>query len=259
MKISDRDKKLIMVVLLAAIIALPIFLFIKPKNDQIKQMKEELVDVDKRYDYLKDLSLKQPEYEAKIVELNTSRDEMIKGFAGGVLTENTIMFLRDVEKSEDHDVRSLVIAFAEDEETQITEASVNASTGEYVEPLTAIKSSVTVDYCGDYKDVVRFINYIFTYKDKMNLSAFSMDLDQETNLIGGTFVLDQYAVSGNGKEVKQATIPGMLHGEDRLFDLILDEEGNVKDYWSSLGVKEFGVAGEVTGQDDEEPEEGEDL
>ena len=53
MKISDRDKKLILFVLLVAVIALPIFLFIRPKNDKIKEMEAELVSINDRYNYLK--------------------------------------------------------------------------------------------------------------------------------------------------------------------------------------------------------------
>ena len=58
MKISDRDKKLILFVLLVAVIALPIFLFIRPKIDKIKEMEAELVSINERYNYLKELSRK---------------------------------------------------------------------------------------------------------------------------------------------------------------------------------------------------------
>ena len=81
----------------------------------------------------------------------------------------------------------------------------------------------------------------------MILSAVSMDLDKETNMIVGTVVLDQYAISGNGKEVKQTPIPSMIHGTDRLYDLILDDDGNVKSYWTKIGVNV---------ETEEEPDEG---
>lgn len=238
MKISDRDKKLILFVLLVAIIALPIVLFINPRNKASKELDAQLDELNERYKYLKELSDKQPTYEAEITRLNAERDSLIEGFAGGVLTENTIMFLREIEKSDDHKVRSEVIGFVEDEETPVTEASVDEN-GNYVEGLTAIKSTITVDYSGEYPGVVEFLNYIFTYKDKMILSSISMELDEETNLIGGTFILDQYAISGNGKEVERTEIPDMLHGTKRLFKLTKDEEGNVKNYWRSIGVTDM--------------------
>lgn len=237
MKISDRDKKLILFVLFVAIIALPIFLFIKPKNAETAALEAQLVDLNERYNYLKDLSAKQPEYEQKIVELNAERDAMISDYAGGVLFENTVLFLRECEIHFDEKFRAVTMAFAADEETEITEASV--VDGEYVDGLTAIKATTTIDYNGHYDEIKEFINYIFNYKDKMVLSGVTMELDEETNLVKGVVVLDQYAISGNGKEVKTREIPDMLHGTNRLFKLMLDEEGNVKDYWRSIGVTDF--------------------
>ena len=238
MKISDRDKKLILFVLLVAIIALPIFLFINPRNKMTKELEEELVSLNSRYDELKKLNEKKPLYEQEIVRLNGERDGLIEEFPGGILTENTILFLRDVEKSDNHAVTSQLIKFADFEETPVTEASVDQN-GNYVEGLTAVKSSIEVEYNGHYSGVVEFLNYIFTYEDKMILSSFSMELDKETNLIKGVFILDQYAITGNGKEVDQREIPSMLHGTNRLFDLIYDDEGNLKSYWRSKGVTDF--------------------
>jgi hypothetical protein len=253
MKISDRDKKLILFVLLVAVIALPIFLFIRPKNEKIKELDAQLVSINDRYNYLKELSEKQPEYEAKIAELNAERDKIIDDFPGGVLFENTVMFIRATELHFDKNFRATTMTFAEDEEETITEAKVNDN-GEYVEGLTAVKATTTINYCGEYPEIKELLNYIFNQKDTMILSYVEMGLDPETNMIGGTIVLDQYAITGNGKEVKQTSIPSMEHGMTRLYDLILDEEGNVKTYWSSIGVKVDDA--ELT---DDQGDDGEDL
>ena len=86
-------------------------------------------------------------------------------------------------------------------------------------------------------NIINFINYIFNYKDKMVLSSITMELNGGTNQITGTFMLDQYAISGNGKEVPPVKIPKIETGTNRLFDLILDEEGNPLTPESALGIK----------------------
>ena len=68
-------------------------MFIRPKNDKIKEMEAELVSINDRYNYLKELSDKQEDYEKEIARLNEERDVMIKDYAGGILKENSIMFL----------------------------------------------------------------------------------------------------------------------------------------------------------------------
>ena len=235
MKISDRDKKLILFVLLVAIIALPIFLFIRPKNQQIKDMDEELVSLNERYNYLKALQEKQEEYEKQIEILTAKRDEMIKDFAGGVLTENTIMFLKGIELSE-NPLYSNVITFDEIEEIPVMEASVDAN-GDYVEAINAYKVPTTINYDAEYNNVKHFLNYIFTYKDKMSISYISMSLDKSTNQITGIVTVDQYAISGNGKEVESVDIPNMKNGTSRLFDNAYDEDGNLLTRDSVLGIK----------------------
>ena len=224
MKISDRDKKLILLVILIAIIALPIFFFIKPKSEDIKAMDLELASLNDRYNYLKDLSLKQPEYEARIKELNEARDKMIKEYSGGIKLENTIMFLRAIELSE-NPIYMSVLTFNPEQTSVITEGGTNYN-GEYEEPLTAVMSPTSVSFRCDYKDIRPFLNYIFNYKDKMSIPSISLSLNGATNEITGVFEIDQYAIIGNGKEVPPANIPSMLHGTDRIFDLILDDEGN---------------------------------
>ena len=71
MKLSDRDKKIILGIIFIAIIVLPIFLFIRPKIDDIKNLDNELVTLNERYNYLKELDAKRPFYESEIERLNT--------------------------------------------------------------------------------------------------------------------------------------------------------------------------------------------
>lgn len=223
MKISDRDKKLILFVILAAIIALPIFFFIRPKNEKIKELDSELVSINERYAYLKELSALQPEYEAKIDQLNKERDEFINGFAKGIKLENTIMFLRAVELS-DKPVSMSSISFGGNEETPVTADSVDEN-GNFVPGLTALRSDTAVAYSAEYSDIKDFLDYIFNYKDKMAVSSINMTLDTVNNKIDGTFTLTQFAITGEGREVESTKIPAMSLGTDRVFPLILDEDG----------------------------------
>lgn len=235
MKISDRDKKLILFVLFAAIIALPIFLFIRPKNNQIKDMDAELESLNERYNYLKDLSDKQETYEQEIVRLNKERDGMILEFASDIKQENTVMMLRGIELSENPVITDSV-DFGENTEEEVTEGSFDAN-GNYVEGLTAVKTQTQVVYHAPYTSIRPLLDYMFNYKDKMGISSFTMEVDPTTNFIKGTYVLDQYAITGTGKETQDIAIPSIPHGTDRLFYLYYDEEGNLIDENSAKGIK----------------------
>ena len=227
MKISDRDKKLILFVLLAAIIALPIVFFIKPKREEIVASTAKIAELEVRFNELKALQDKMEEYQNRIVELNTERDAIIDGYSKGILQENTIMFLRGVELSE-KPISMTHLAFAEEvEETPITEDSVNEN-GDFVEGLTAKKYVTTVNFSGEYVNIKAFLNYIFNNPDKMLISSINMAVNPETNLIDGSFVLEQYAVSGEGRSLEQTKVEGLLQGTDYPFKIYYDEKGMPK-------------------------------
>ncbi len=198
MKLSDRDKKLILGILLLAIILLPIFLFIRPKIDSIKGLDAELVTLNERYNYLKDLDTKRPFYESEIARLNEERKDLVKGFAKGILMENTIMFLRDAELS--FPIEMSAETFGEYQTTIVDNE------------LTALSTTTGVSYSSDYAQIKDFINYIFTYSDKMTIPSITMKYDDDTGKIKGTFDISEFAFINEDEEVQQHAIPKIDRG-----------------------------------------------
>jgi len=198
MKLSDRDKKLILGILLIAIIVLPIFLFIRPKIDSIKGLDGELVTLNERYNYLKDLDSKRPFYESEIARLTEERKELVKGFAKGILQENTIMFLRDAELS--FPIEMSAENFGAYETTVVDSE------------LTALTTTTGVSYACGYDQIKDFINYIFTYSDKMTIPSISMKYKSETGMIEGSFDLSEFAFINEDDPVEQHPIPKIDRG-----------------------------------------------
>jgi hypothetical protein len=196
MKLSDRDKKLILGILLIAIIVLPIFLFIRPKIDAIKGLDTELVTLNERYNYLKDLDSKRPFYESEIARLNEERKDLVKGFAKGILQENTIMFLRDAELS--FPINMSAESFGEYNTTVVDDE------------LTALTTTTGVSYSCEYAQIKDFLNYIFTYSDKMTIPAITMKYDAGN--ISGSFDISEFAFINDEEQVKQHPLPAIDRG-----------------------------------------------
>lgn len=198
MKLSDRDKKLILGILLIAIIVLPIFLFIRPKIDAIKGLDSELETLNERYNYLKDLDTKRPFYESEIERLNEERKDLVKGFAKGILQENTIMFLRDAELS--FPIEMSAETFGEYQTTVVDSE------------LTALTTRTGVSYACEYDQIKDFIDYIFSYSDKMTIPSITMKYKSDTGLIEGTFDISEFAFINDEEEVKQHPLPTIDRG-----------------------------------------------
>lgn len=220
MKISDREKKLVLGVLLVAIIALPIFFFIKPKIDSTNDLESELVTLNERYEYLKALYEKKPMYEDEIKRLIAERSKLIENYAKGILQENTIMFLRDAEIK--YNLEMTVLDFSEDEKIHICDGYIDDN-NQKVDGLDAYKDSVAISYRGEYEEIKKFIDYIFGNKETMLISNITMS-NGEKNMIEGTLIFDQFAITGEGRSIDQVTVPKIPHKVDRVFPFVVEEK-----------------------------------
>ncbi len=214
MKLSDRDKKLILAIIFIGIIVLPIFLFIKPKIESIKDLDAQLVTLNERYNYLKELDSKRPFYESEIKRLNEERADLVKGFAKGILQENTIMFLRNAELS-------FPISMSAENFGPYDQTVVDSD-------LTALTTTTGVAYSCEYAQIKDFINYIFTYSDKMTIPSITMAYDPDDGRISGSFSLREFAFLNDEDPVKTATIPN------------IDKGGNEAIFATALTVIETG-------------------
>jgi hypothetical protein len=71
-------------------------------------------------------------------------------------------------------------------------------------------------------------------KNKMVITSLSADQSDENGVITGVFVLNQYAVSGEGRELEPAKIPSMDHGVDNMCKKGCNQKGFKRFYRISL-------------------------
>lgn len=214
MKLSDRDLKLLVIFLLAVVIALPIIFVLRPYNKKIDEVNAHITELKERQAFLAKLNENRQFYNDSIALLYSERSKIVENYAKGLRDENTVMFLANTEKQLPIAMRTL--SFATEEPVVISESTIN-SEGEMVEGLMAYTSHSTVEYITTYDAFKDFLNYILNSKDKMVISNISADQDDTNGMIQGVFVLDQYAVTGEGRELEPAKIPSMEHGVDNVF------------------------------------------
>lgn len=221
MKLSDRDLKLLVIFLLAVVIALPIIFVLRPYNKKIEEVNAHIDQLKERQSFLAKLNENRQFYNDSIALLYEERTKIVENYAKGLRDENTVMFLANAEKQIPIAMRTL--SFTTEQPTVISDSTIN-SEGEVVEGLTAVTSHATVEYITTYDSFKDYLNFILNNKDKMVLSSVSADQDDTTGLIQGVFVLDQYAVSGEGRVLEPAKIPSMEHGVDNVFGVPLEME-----------------------------------
>ena len=238
MKIKDRDVKILLLLLIVAIVVLPYVFFIKPTNEKIDGLTAEIQTLSERQAYLQALDQNRDYYLKSIEVLNSARDELIANYPGGIKQENTIVFLRNLELT--NPLSMLVIAFGDVTSIPVADAYVDQN-GEEHEALTALAQTNTINFASTYEEMKSMLAYFNNYEERMVVSAISMD-KKETGLLEGTFVVNQYAVLGTGKELAPAKIPAVEHG-------VVDVFGNFVE-----GEEEEVAPVEESNEDEEEEE-----
>ncbi len=239
MKIKDRDVKILLLLLVVAIVVLPYVFFIKPTNEKIDSLTAEIQTLSERQAYLQVLDQNRDYYLKSIEVLNSARDKLIENYPGGIKQENTIVFLRNLELT--NPLSMLVISFGDVGSIPVADAYVDQN-GEEHEALTALAQTNTINFVGTYEDMKTMLAFFNNYEERMVVSAISMDKNQ-AGLLEGTFVVNQYAVLGTGKELAPAKIPAVEHG-------VVDVFGNFIE-----GEEEPQAQTEESNEDEEEEEE----
>lgn len=239
---SDRDQKLILVLLTAMIIFLPYFFFIKDKRIETESIKTENVTLQERLEYLRGLDAERDRYLRETDEMNASRDAIIASFPADIKQENYTMFLLETEYSNvtedpetglyffDEPIVFKTVTYGDNIETPIS--SEEADTG-----FTGYTNTSTIDYNCYYGGFKYLLEYFMNYKDPMTYRNITASFNVDTGLISGSIELDQYAISGDDR-----TLPAVIIKPN------LDDT-------HMRGNEEVGIFGPVNSTEDEEAEE----
>jgi len=221
MKISDRDKKIILIVAIALIVALPFLLIIKPTNEKREGIEGEIAQLTTRRDELKVLYDQEQDFIDGIAKMNAEMAEITKGYAEGIKTENTIMFLRGIEF--DIPMFMETVSFAGTMVTPLSGGTVDEN-GNVTGAVDGLKAQTSVVYICDYEAIKTLLDFIAKYPDRMVIPSISISYDGATGLYSGSFVLNQFAITGDGRELDAAKIPSMMHGNESIFGTYITDE-----------------------------------
>lgn len=225
MKISDRDKKIIVIIFIALVVALPYLFIIKPTNEKIETVEGEIAQLQTRYDELKVMEDQRAFYESEIVRMNDESDDIIASYAPGIRQENVIMFLRGLET--DIPVSMNTISFSGNAVTPVL-AGTTDENGNVTGAVNAIKTQTAVAYVCDYINIKDLLAYVLASeednKERMVVSSVDIAYDSATGKVSGSFVLDQFAVTGDDRELAPAVIPSIPHGNESIFGTYISDE-----------------------------------
>lgn len=263
---SDRDKKIILFLLILMVTILPYTFYIKNTKLETESILVEIESLQARYDQLKDMDARRDEYIQETERMHQERDVIVASFPADIRRENYAMFLLQTEYSSDvieneetgeQELEFPIVfdsaSFGINIETPISSDSMGVFA---IDPATmpaepldtefvAITNSSAITYRCYYDGMKYLLQYLMDYEDPMIYSQINMAMDLETGIVSGSITLNQYAIAGPDRELEDVDFTIQVGDED--VDLDLDER-------ELRGNEEVGIFGPLTSVPEEEEE-----
>ena len=250
MTLTDRDKKIIVLLLIVAVIALPYVFYTKDTRSDTETQKAVNVDLQARLTQLQEMNKDRAFYEAETKRMRQERDELIASFPADVQQENYTMWLYYLEKAAYEQAMENMIKLAEDEDDETPRFGYDGIDGntlflissvgygdnelQYIsdegstDPLTGIINDSTLIFASYYEGFRYFLDYVMAEELPIIYKSISVEYDPDSGQIEGEVLMEQYAISGQGRKLDPVPVePDFTALEQR-------------------GIKEFGLFGPLS-------------
>ena len=260
---SDRDKKIIMFVLIIMVTVLPYVFYIKDTKIQTQTIQTNVDALQARYDELTAMNENRDFYIQETEKFHEERDTIVASFPADIKTDNFTMFLLQTEYSSDvvvdeetgeielqYPIRFDTVSFGANVETPISTDTMDTG---YV-ALTNISG---MTYSCYYDGLKYLLEYLMEYDDPMIYTSIDMAMDSETGVVSGSMMLSQYAIAGADRVLPDVEFTIEVGDEDVNVDLDDNELRGMEETEENEGGI-FGPVGEEMEEEEEAvPAEGE--
>ena len=248
--LSDRESKIILVLLIVAIIALPYVLYTKGLREDTEVIKGDNLALQARLEELQEMNKNRDFYVAETERMKKERDELIASFPAEVNQENYTMFLQYLEYNSIIKAEEQMAALLEDEEddevegdetprfgysgidgnTTVLIKTVGYGENDYIpisdegaaDGLTGVINDSTLVFTCYQEGAKYILDYILNYADPMIYKSVTLEFDEETGQLEGNMLVEQYAIAGQGRTL-QPVDPWPDIDEEKLRGIV--EEG----------------------------------
>ena len=242
---SARDKKIIIVLIGAVILALSYFLVFQQAQEKRTQLESENVALTQKYQELSQLAAKVEDYKKEITTMNEEMDKALTHYPSYLQIEDTIMDVVTLEKETKTKVSSLSVATptavdintgeAVDEnaantastDTASTDGSTTDTAGTDAAAQPATQSAYqlygvesTVVFKAGNKGVKKIIEMVAEADNRQKVSSLTLAFNESEGLLDGTLVYDAYFLYGIDKAYESPNIPSMPHGSKNVFGTV---------------------------------------
>ncbi len=234
---SKKDIQLLFIVF-GILIGFASWQFIyKPNQQKAETIKTENETLQEEVNELEILEAKKEEFLSEIDRMTAECTQITNSFASGLMTEDEIMYLYNMEMVDANDVKVPSVSMSDTVEVPYaaaataTEAVAPASTTEdgtataegkteefkpVDDGIKMYDSKTTVSFTTTYKGLKNVVNYIYEIPTRKAISSVNMTASDD-GYLAGTMELSFYCMTGTDVPYSYISIPGVSIGTDNIF------------------------------------------
>lgn len=237
MKLTEKDKNLLLILAVIAAFCLPLVLLVQPAMNKCEALTREISELQSRKSYLDQIVAAGSTYQEEAENIAVKKEELMNRFPSDIPQEASLLFMDNTEKK--IPISLYQVGFGEDVAMQMTSAptqeaidQVEADTGDVTDDsvyadttsqtavtsgLTGISTSTDFSYTAGYEEFKEFLDYIENYNDRMVITSLTASYAMDMNQVNGNFTLIQYALKGEDRNPVSFLEPEMIQGTNNIF------------------------------------------
>jgi hypothetical protein len=209
MNISERDKKLLMILLSVGILAAAYLLGFQKMNDQIDTYEKQITSLQKQQSDLIKKNDNKATYLADTEKYKAEFTSITSGYFTGITQTQSIDFLNRIETVTGAWVKS--VSFA-----QPTSIYTFGGAAGYATDMAGYKTTLTLTYSGTYEQWKSFISFVNDYYNKCTIDNIGMSYEEGSGLVNGTMTLSLYSITSKDRTYTEPEF-NVNTGTDNIF------------------------------------------
>lgn len=209
-KLSGKQIQLV-VGIIAILFLLVVFKFaFCPLSDKVDAVNSKNSELTAQLEKLKGYKVTEQTIRNNIAQADQGIQKIADEYAASITPEKSIKFIKDLENDSQIVVNS--VSF-NDEANIYSSTFVNDDGTNVLGSCAPLNITFTTAYSG-LRECMSFIN---KYQERINVNEFSAAYNQETGLLSGTMIINQYTISGLGKTYEAPVINDIQMSTDNMF------------------------------------------
>lgn len=209
MNISNRDKKLLLMLAGVLLLVISIFLIFNPSRANAEALRSENEQLKAHVEELEQLDANKATYEEEIENMSREIDKLTKEFPADTKEEDAVFFAHNMEQDVQGDITISAVTMGNPEPVVSTEGTAS----EYTMYLT--KNSYV--YNANYKALKNFINTINSQDSKITINSMNASYNGSSGLLSGTFETNFFTMAGTERTYTTPDLPLVEKSTKNLF------------------------------------------